>query len=181
MSTFAYTQSVAAEANTSFAGARPKRVIISSDARAIAYAIAIIGLVAVAPFALLGQHFAPNVAKDLRHQSEVLSQAGDHAGAIAASRRAVEIYRGLPRASMVHYAPKLAASLHELSILLNAAGDDAGALAAIREAVEIRRGLAKYSPTDAANLEQSLQLLAKIETAKRGELPHMKTAENTVR
>jgi hypothetical protein len=179
MSTLAHTQTV--EANTNFAGAKTKRDIIGSDARAIAYAIAIIGAVTVAPFALFGQHFAPNVAKDLRHQSEMLSQAGDPAGAVAASRRAVDIYRGLMRVSVVHYAPKLAASLHELSVRLNETGDDAGALAAIREAVEMRRRLAKSSPTYDASLEQSLQLLTRIEAAQRGELPRVKTAENTVR
>ena len=178
MSTLAHTQNVEAEANTNFAGAKPTRVIISSDARAIAYAFAIICAVTVAPFALLGQYFAPNVAKDLRHQSEMLSQAGDPAGAVATSRRAVDIYRGLMRVSAAYYAPKLAASQHELSIRLNEAGDDAGALAAAREAVEMRRHLAKYSRTDAASLEQSLQLLTKIEQAPRGEL-RMKTAENT--
>jgi len=179
MTTLAHTQNVAA--NTNFAAAKAKRVIISSDARAIAYAIAIIGAVTVAPFALFGQHFAPNVAKDLRHQSEVLSQAGDQAGAVAASRRVVNIYRGLMRVSAVQYAPKLAASLHELSMRLNEAGDDAGALAAIREAVEMRRRLAKFGAPYAASLEQSLQLLTRIEQAQRGEVLNMKTAENSAR
>ncbi len=179
MTTLAHTQNVAA--NTNFAAAKAKRIIISSDVRAMAYVLAIIGAVTAAPFALLGQHFAPNVAKDLRHQSEVLSQAGDPAGAVAASHRVVDIYRGLMRVSAAYYAPKLAASLHELSMRLNEARDDAGALAAIREAVEMRRHLAKFNPTYAASLEQSLQLLTRIEQAPRGELPRMKTAENTVR
>jgi Tetratricopeptide repeat len=145
-------------------GTKAKRFTISSDVRAIVYTIAIISAVTVAPFALLGQHFAPNVAKDLRHQSEMLSQAGDPAGAAAASRRAVDIYRGLMRARVIHYAPQLAASLHDLSIRLSEVGDDAGALAAIHEAVELRRHLAKYSSRDAASLEQSLQLLSQTET-----------------
>src|SRR5262249_21951314 len=143
MSTLAYTQNVAAQANTNFAGANAKRAIIGSDARAIAYVIAIIGAVTVAPFALLGQHFAPNVAKDFRHQSEVLSQAGDPAGAVAASHRAVDIYRGLMRVSAAYYAPKLAASLHDLSMRLNEAGDEAGARAAGRRAGEEGRPPAK--------------------------------------
>jgi hypothetical protein len=181
MSTLAYTQNVAAEANTNFAAAKAKRVIFSSDVRAIAYVLVIIGAVTAAPFALLGQHFAPNVAKDFRHQSEVLSQAGDQAGALAASRRAVDIYRGLMRVNAAQYAPKLAASLHELSMRLNEAGDDAGALAAVQEAVEMRRRLAKVSATYAASLEQSLRLLTRIESAQRGEVLNMKTAENSVR
>ena len=181
MSTLAYTQNVEAPANTNIAAAKAKRVIIGSDARAIAYAIAIIGAVTVAPFALVGQHFAPNVAKDLRHQSDVLSQAGDQAGALTTSRRAVDIYRGLMRVSMVQYAPKLAASLHELSARLSEAGDGAGALAAIHEAVEMRRRLAKFGAPYAASLEQSLQLLTRIEQAQRGEVLNMKTAENSAR
>jgi hypothetical protein len=178
MSTLVSTRNAKADANTNFAGAKTMRETTGSDARAIGYAIAIIGVVAVAPFALLSPHFAPNVAKDLRHQSEMLSRAGDQAGAIAASRRAVDIYRGMMRVSAAQYAPRLAASLHELSMRLNEAGDDAGALAAVREAVEIRRGLAKLSASYAASLEQSLQLLVRIETATRGELPQMNDAGN---
>jgi len=181
MTTLAHTHNVEAGSNNNFSGAEAKRVIISSDARAIMYVFAIIGVVTVAPFALLGQYFAPNVAKDLRHESEMLSQAGDSAGAVAASRRAVDVYRGLMRASAVVYAPKLAASLHDLSVRLNEAGDHAGALAAIQEAIEMRRRLAKYSPTYAESLEQSLQLLTTIESAQRGELANMKAVKNTVR
>src|SRR5215468_434128 len=157
---------------------KAKGFTIGSDARAIAYVVAIIGVVTVAPFALFGQHFAPNVAKDLRRQSELFSEAGDQAGAVAASRRATDIYRGLMRASAIHYAPQLAASLHELSIRLSEAGDDAGALAAIHEAVEMRRHLAKYSARDAASLEQSLQLLSQMETRKALTI---KTTDNTAR
>src|SRR5260370_39898593 len=68
-------------------GTKAKRLTIGSDARAIAYVVAIIGTVTIAPFALLGRaHFAPSVAKDIRHKSELLSEAGDQAGAVAASR-----------------------------------------------------------------------------------------------
>jgi len=159
-------------------GTKARRFTISSDARAMAYVIAIMGAVTVAPFALFGQHFSPNVAKDLRHQSELLSEAGDRAGAVAASRRATYIYRGLMRASAIHYAPQLAASLHELSLRLSEAGDDAGAQAAIHEAVEIRRHLAKYSVRDAASFEQSRQLLSQIEAR---EASRMKTTDNAAR
>src|SRR5262249_40543893 len=134
MTTLAHTHHVEAGANTNFAGAEAKRVIISSDARAIMYVFAIIGVVTVAPFALLGQYFAPNVAKDLRHQSELLSQAGDQAGAVAASRRAVDGYRGLMRASAAGDAPQLAASPPDLSARLNEAGGHPGAPAPHPEA-----------------------------------------------
>jgi hypothetical protein len=69
------------------AGTKVKRAVISSGVCAAVYVFAIIGVVTVAPFALFSRHFAPNVAKDLWHRSEVLSQAGDRAGAVAASRR----------------------------------------------------------------------------------------------
>jgi hypothetical protein len=178
MSTPACPRNVEADVTKHFAGAGTRRVAVSSEARALAFVFAIIGVMAVAPFALLGRYFAPNVAKDLRHQSEVLSQAGDQAGAIAASRKAVDIYRGLMRVSML-YAPRLAASLHDLSNRLHEAGDDAGALAAIHEAIEIRRGLAGHHGANyAASLEQSLQVLTRIEAAQRGAAPTAKTREN---
>jgi hypothetical protein len=172
MSTPACPGNAGPDVNTNFTGARAKRETVGSDARAVVYVFVIIAMVAVVPFALLGKHFAPNVAKDLQHQSGIFSQSGDHAGAVAASGRAVDIYRSLMRISAVQYAPKLAASLHELSIRLNEAGDDRSALAAIREAVEIRRRLAKFGAADAARLEESVQLLTRIETARRGVLPH---------
>jgi hypothetical protein len=160
-------------------GTKAKCFTIGSDALAMAYAVAIIGALTIAPLVLLGRaHFAPSVAKDLRHQSELLSKAGDEAGAVAASRQATYIYRGLTRPNAIHYMPQLAASLHELSLRLSEAGDDAGAHTAIREAVEIRRHLAKYSARDAAGFEQSLQLLSQIETR---EASMIKATDNTAR
>jgi hypothetical protein len=175
MTTLAHTQNAA----TDVAGTKAKRFTISSDVRAIAYAFTIIGTVTVATFVLLSQaHFAPTVAKDLRHQSKLLSQAGDQAGAIAASRKAVDIYRGLLRVSTMQYEPKLTAGLHELSARLSEAGDGAGALTAIREAVELRGRLARYSLHDAASFKQSLQLLSQIETRVASQV---KIAENNTR
>jgi hypothetical protein len=182
MSTPAWLRNAGANLKKAFAGANARRVIISSDARAIAFVFTIIGMFAVVPLlALLGQYLAPNAAKDFQHQSEVLSQAGDQEGAVVASLRAVDIYRGLVLAGKVQYAPKLAASLHDLCIRLHEGGDDAGALVAIREAVEIHRDLNRFGATDAARLEESLQLLTRIDTAKRGDLLRMKTTENTDR
>jgi hypothetical protein len=177
MTTLAHTQNVAAD--TDVTGTNAKRFTNSSDARAIAYTVSIICIVLVASFALMGRaHFAPTLATHLRHQSELLSQAGDQAGAIAASRKAVDVYRGLMRVSMRQYEPKLAASLHELSARLSEAGDGAGALAAIQEALEMRRRLARYSTHDSTSFEQSRQLLSQIETR---EASRIKTAENAVR
>ena len=113
----------------------------------------------------------PPLAANLMKQSEQLSAAGDQAGALAASRKATEINRLLLRVSTDHFPPHLAANLHELSARLSEAGDSVGALAAIREAIEIRRRLAKDGGDYAASLEQSLQLLARIETAERPALP----------
>jgi len=80
----------------------------------------------------------PVIARDLVHQAQVLSEAGDPAGALAASRKATAIYRGLA-ATNPSFVPDLAASLHDLSVRLREAGDDSGALAAINEAIKIRR------------------------------------------
>jgi hypothetical protein len=177
MTTLAHTRNDVAA--TDFARTRAERFTVISDVRAIAYAFAMIGAITVGTFTLLSSaHFAPTVAKDLRHQSELLSQAGDQAGAVAASRKAVDIYRGLLRVSMMQYEPKLAAGLHELSARLSGAGDGAGALVAIHEAVDLRRHLARYSTRDAASFRQSLALLSQIET---NEASRIKTAENTVR
>ena len=50
------------------AGTKAKRFTMGSNARAIAFVVAIIGTVTIAPFALLSRaHFAPSLAKDLRH------------------------------------------------------------------------------------------------------------------
>ena len=137
--------------------------------------IAALGLVAFVAmagaglaYAGLGQvRFAPALAKELIETSALRSAAGDHAGAVAASRKAVDTYRGLMRKSNIHYAPQLATSLHNLSEHLNLGGDHAGALAAIEEAVQIRRQLAKSNPGRyAASLAQSAELRERIEITK---------------
>jgi len=92
----------------------------------------------------------PVIARDLVRQAQVLSEAGDPAGALAASRKATAIYRVLAATNPSLYLPYLAASLHDLSVLLNEAGDDSGALSAIDEAIKIRRtpaneDLARYA------------------------------------
>jgi tetratricopeptide (TPR) repeat protein len=75
-----------------------------------------------------------------------LSQAGDHAGALAAIREAVDNYRHLAQENQARSASLLAESLNNLSNCLSDAGDRSGALAAIREAVEIRRRLMQNNP-----------------------------------
>jgi hypothetical protein len=178
MTTLAHTQTIAA-ADTNLVGAKAKRV---GFVGATAYAVAFIGVITAVAFATLSQaRFTPRLAADLMQQSEQLSVAGDPQGAVAASRRASEFYRGLMRVSAIQYPPKMAASLHDLSLRLSEAGDGAGALAAIQEAIEIRRHLAKASSRFAAGLEQSLQLLSRVQTTNRSELPNLQTADNTVR
>ena len=50
------------------AGTKAKRFTMGSNARAIAFVVAIIGTFAIAPFALLSRaHFASSLARDLRH------------------------------------------------------------------------------------------------------------------
>lgn len=148
------------------------RKIGGYDVRAIAWVTAtIVVLIGAGTFTLRSEHFAANLARDLRHQSEMLRQGGDLPSAIAASRRAVDLYRGLTDVDPMQYEPELAVSLHELSIRLNEAGDDTGALPAIHEAVAVRRRLTGFGATEVPGLEESLQLLAKIARGRRGERP----------
>jgi Tetratricopeptide repeat len=175
MTTLAHTQSTAS-VHADLGGAREKPI---GFVRAAAYAVAFFALMtAVTAIAISQGHFTPRLAVDLLQQSEQLSAAGDTQGALAVSRRATEIYRGLMRVSAIQYAPKLAASLHDLSLRLSEAGDGSGALAAIQEAVKIRRQLANESTRFAAILEQSLQLLARM---NHSALANMQSADSTVR
>jgi hypothetical protein len=153
MTTLAHTQTTAS-ADSSLGGVQEKPI---GFVRATAYAVAFFALMtAVTAIAISQGHFTPRLAADLLQQSEQLSVAGDTQGALAASRRATDLYRGLMRVSAIQYAPKLAASLHDLSLRLSDAGDGPGALATIHEAVKIRRQLANQSTRYAAGLEQSL-------------------------
>jgi hypothetical protein len=172
MTTFANT-----ETNQTVGGSS-KRVSLKSIC-GTALAVAIIGTASVFAVVQLSQvRFLPNVAKELTQQSAVLSQAGDHDGAVAASRKAVEASRRLMHGSNVHFEPGLAASLHDLAVRLSEAGDSVGARSAIEEAISTRRHLARYSARHVAQLEQSLALLASIETADRGAPANVKTAAN---
>jgi hypothetical protein len=176
MTTLAHTR-ITASAN--LADAKTKR---AGSFSAAVYAVAFVGLIsAVTVVTLSHSHFTPRMATELMQQSTQLSAAGDTEGAVAASRRATELYRGLMRVSAIQYAPKMAASLHDLSLRLSEAGDGAGALAAVQGAIKIRRQLAKESPRYAAGLEQSLQLLARVEMANRTELTKLQTADSMVR
>jgi hypothetical protein len=124
-------------------------------------------------------HFTPTVAKELIRTSDQHRASGDHQAALAASRKATEMYRRLRRLSSAHYAPYLAGSLHLLSVRLSEVGDHAGAGAAIDEAISIRRELAKFSPARyQAGLEQSLQQKAHIEAVTHQDGPTMSIANS---
>jgi hypothetical protein len=175
MTSLAHTQTTAS-AHADLGDARSKPI---GFVRATIYAAAFFAMMtAVAAIAISQGHFTPRLAVDLLQQSEQLSAAGDTQGALAASRRATEIYRGLMRVSAIQYAPKLATSLHDLSLRLSEAGYGAGALAAIQEAVKIRRQLANESTRYAASLEQSLQALTRM---NHSALANMQSADSTVR
>jgi hypothetical protein len=120
-------------------------------------------------YSQIGQaQFTPSVAKQLVQASDQYRANGDQQAALAASRKATEMYQRLMRLSSAHYAPYLAGSLHLLSVRLGEVGDYAGARAAIDEAISIRRQLAKFSPARyQASLEQSLQQKAHIEAVAR--------------
>ena len=123
--------------------------------------------------------FTPTVAKQLVQASEQHRANGDHQAALAATRKATEMYRRLMRLSSTHYAPYLAGSLHLLSVRLSEVGDHAGARAAIEEAISIRRQLAKFSSARyQAGLEQSLQHKAQIDAVTRGNGPAVSVANS---
>src|SRR5262249_40030606 len=126
-------------------------------------------------------YFTPTAAKELIRTSDQHRADGDHQAALAASRRATDMYRRLMRLSSTHYAPHLAGSLHLLSIGLSEVGDHAGAGAAVDEAISIRRQLARFNPARyAASLEQSLQQKAHIEALARDHRPALNIA-NSIR
>src|SRR5262245_31043183 len=126
--------------------------------------------------------FSHESAREFTRQAEIHSLAGDRAGAVAASREATAVYRGLMRANPILYAPYLAASLHDLSVRLSEAGDNAGARAAIEEAIRIRRHLARRNPIrHAASLEQSRQLLSRLAAEPRSDVANQGTGVNSVR
>ena len=162
---------------TWIAGRNMKRVAIRSVGTAAAVAVA--GMISLYSVGQLNQAHVPTaMAADLTTQIELRSEAGDLAGALAAGRKAAEIYRGLMWVGPIQGAPRLAASLHDLSGRLSATGDAAGAATAIQEAIELRWRLAKTNPTYAASLAQSRQVLAQLVT---GEAFGVRTAENAVR
>jgi hypothetical protein len=131
-------------------------------------------------YSQLGQaQFTPTVAKQLIHASDQHRANGDHQAALAASRKATEMYRRLMRLSWAHYAPYLAGSLHLLSVRLSELRDHAGARAAIDEAISIRRQLVKFSPARyQAGLEQSLQQKAQIQAVTRADGPTLSIANS---
>jgi hypothetical protein len=127
-----------------------------------------IGATSAIVYSQLGQiHFAPASAKELTRVSALRTEAGDRLAALAATRKAIEVYRRLLRTNAIQYAPYLAASLQNLSLQLSEAGDDAGAVAAIDEAIRIRRRLAEMDPSRYAEaLEQTVELRSQIAPAQ---------------
>src|SRR3954447_14204813 len=124
-------------------------------------------------------HFTPTAARELIRTSDQHRANGDHQAALAASRKATEMYRRLMRLSSAHYTPYLAGSLHLLSVRLSELGDHAGAGAAIDEAISIRRQLVKFSPARyQAGLEQSLQQKAHIQAVVRDDEPTVSIANS---
>ena len=101
----------------------------------------------------------------MNNLSNRLSEVGDRGGALEASRKAVEIYRGLAEENPGAFNPVLAMSLNNLSGCLFEVGDRGGALEASREAVEIYRGLAeKNAAAFETDLVRALNILARILT-----------------
>jgi hypothetical protein len=164
-------------ANTQIAAR--KRISLGSVCKAAAV-VAIVGMTTTFGVSQLSQvRFGITVAHELTQQSTQLAEVGNRAGAVEASRRAVEVYRHLTHSSPVHHQPMLAGSLQTLAVRLSEAGDAAGARAAMEEVIALQRPYAKYNARDAAKLEESRALLARIETAARTDAAKVQTAENS--
>jgi len=123
--------------------------------------------------------FAPTSAEKRVQQAPPFSEAGDRDGALAVDRKAVQLYRHLLRVSPIHYQPALAATLQDMSVRLFEAGDREGARSAIMEVIKMRRHLAPDNPHNIANLEESLRLLSRFDTAS--DAANTNTAQSSVR
>jgi hypothetical protein len=86
------------------------------------------------------------IVRWLNNLSNHLREFGDGAGALAAIRDAVKIYKRLAAGNPARFEPALATGLNNLSNRLSDIGDGAGALAAIRNAVEIYERLKAANP-----------------------------------
>jgi hypothetical protein len=101
-----------------------------------------IGVLGIAGLSMSRNTHAPTLS-DYLQRSAMLSQAGDHEGALAASRKAVSLYRHLHRAAPIFFqkelATKLAVALDDLAARLSETGDVVGAEHTSNEAIALRR------------------------------------------
>jgi len=145
--------------------------------------VTVVGIVGTAMTFAIAQfsqaRFIPTSAEKLVQQAELLSEAGDRDGVLAANRKAVQLYRHLLRVSPIHYQPALAATLQDMSVRLFEAGDREVARSAIMEVIRMRRHLAPDNPRNVADLEESLRLLSRFEAAS--EAANTNTAQSSVR
>jgi tetratricopeptide (TPR) repeat protein len=142
--------------------------------------VGIVGTVMTFAIAQSSQaRFIPTSAEKLIQQAAALSEAGDRDSALAANRKAVQLYRHLMRVSPIHYQPALAATLQDMSVRLFEAGDREGARSAITEVITMRRHLAPDNARNIASLEESLRILSRFETAS--EAANTNTAQSSVR
>jgi hypothetical protein len=141
--------------------------------------VTVVGIVGTAMTFAIAQfsqtRFMPTSAEKLVQQAAALGEAADREGALAANR----LYRHLLRVSPIHYQPALAATLQDMSVRLFEAGDREGARSAIMEVIRMRRHLAPDNPRNIADLEESLRILSRFETAS--EAANTDTAQNSIR
>jgi hypothetical protein len=136
------------------------RITFGSVCKAAAITVAIVAIVGMASTFAVTQmsstRFVSALAKDSTQESDALSAAGDHQGALAASQRAVKEYRHLLRAAPLFYqaglAARLADSLDTLSVRLAEAGDFDGARTSTQEAIALRHSFGRDKPRYAANI-----------------------------
>jgi hypothetical protein len=165
-------------ARTQIAGFSAKCVSIASVIKA-AIVVAIVGMATACAIAQFSQvRFIPTPAKKLVQQAAALSEAGDRDGELAATRKAVQLYRHLMRVSPIHYQHALATTLQDMSIRLSEAGDREGARSAIMEVIKMRRHLAPDNARNIADFEESLRILSRFEAAS--EAANTNTALNPI-
>ena len=98
----------------------------------------------------------PGLALALNELGISMSKAGDEAGALGATREALDIYRRLAQVDPEEFRPYLALTLNNLGLRLSATGHDQAALEPSREAVAIARRLAEEEPARLPDLASAL-------------------------
>src|SRR5262245_62084634 len=117
-------------------------------------------------------------AEKLVQQAAALSEAGDRDGALAANRKAVQLYRHLMRVSPIHYRPPSPLRFRTCRSLCSRPATG-GRPQRVMDVITMPRHLAPNNARNITNLEESLRILSRFETAT--EVANSNTAQSSVR